>query len=205
MERSLIPIVGIHGSGKSRLGEQTAKKLSSEYSIEHISMGRVIRRIAGGAISSYFADVIKKHMLNQPHELIEDAIIHGILSETLDAYHDTQHLLIDGVPRTKAQAEDVDILAFQDDRRIAGILMTIISDEIAINRMLKRGPRGEYESDLSKYTAREKIETDKEYFKDMHLRSYFSEVPFVEIDTSGEKTDTVAQGVRTIQTLIIGD
>lgn len=202
MERNVIAIVGIHGSGKSRLAKNITQELQSTHSIDHLGVGDTIRKIGRGVIESCRSEEIRSH-LNSSHarHLIDDEIMYDVMSEAFSAYRGSDTILIDGFPRTSAQAEQLDTLSVLNACKIAGFIKTDTSDADAIMRMLRRGPR-DYEGFLMATDASERITQDRKHYDELNLPQHFPSLPIKIIDTSGAKEETTSVGLYTVKDML---
>lgn len=202
MERNVIAIVGIHGSGKSRLAKNIVQELQPTQSIDHLAVGDTIRKIGRGVIESCRSEEIRSH-LNSLHaqRLIDDEIIYDVMSEAFSAYRGSDTILIDGFPRTKVQAEQLDTLAILNSCKVAGFIRTDTTDMDATMRMIKRSPR-DYEGSLTVTAARERIDEDRELYSDMNLSLHYPDLPLEVIDTSGSKEDSTQAGLHIVKTML---
>lgn len=204
MERNIIAIIGVHGSGKSRLAKNVVERLQPTQSIDHLGVGDTIRKIGRGVIKSNQYEAIRDH-LNSPqaHQLLNDEIMYEVMQEAFSAYQSSDTILADGFPRTSAQADQLDTLAVLDSRKIAGFIMTNASDKDAIMRMISRGPR-DYEGSLSVSDALARVKHDRVLQNDMALPMHFPSLPFEVIDTSAstEVADSTRAGLRVVSNMI---
>ena len=103
-----LVILGRQGSGK---GTQSAR-LVDAYGIVHISTGDMLRSavVAGSDLGR------QARALMDAGELVSDEIMIGIVTERLAEADVVEHgFLLDGFPRTPAQAEALeDILVFKE-------------------------------------------------------------------------------------------
>lgn len=95
--RKTIVLLGAPGVGK---GTQ-AKRISEKYSLPHISTGDILRN----AVKEKTALGLKAKALMEAGELVSDEIICGIIKERLAKSDCKDGYLLDGFPRTNAQAE----------------------------------------------------------------------------------------------------
>lgn len=205
MERDIILISGMPGSGKSRLGKSLANELRTEMSIEHLSAGDLVRSIGRGAIRSYYSREVRNHLTSpNSQRLLPDAVMHRIIDEALSAHSTTDHLLLDGYPRTIDQLSDLDELARYDDRKQSGAILTDTSDDIAVMRMIKRSPR-DYEGSLTVEQAEQRIKLHNDNFTPVLQAFSKRDLPFKIIDSSGVKEDTNRAGLQALRGILAAD
>jgi adenylate kinase len=125
-----VLLLGVQGSGK---GTQ-AKRLASEYDISHLSTGDMLRKaIADGtALGRRVKPVLEAGDL-VPDDLMIELIRGRIQSpETADGF------ILDGFPRTMAQADALDAMLSEIDRPLSVVLELQVPDDVAIERLRKR-------------------------------------------------------------------
>jgi adenylate kinase len=118
-------LLGPPGAGK---GTQAAK-IAERYSLAHISTGDMLR----AEIASETPLGMKAKALIEAGELVPDEIITGMVENRIHMDDCVNGFLLDGFPRTIAQAES--LLEFSDVDR--AVCITVPDEEI-IGRMAKR-------------------------------------------------------------------
>ena len=122
-----ILILGVQGSGK---GTQ-AKRVAAEYGIAHVSTGDMLRAaIAEGSKLGRRVQPFLDSGRLVPDELIVDLIRERIAGE--------QGFVLDGFPRTMAQAVALDEMLREEARELDVVLELQVSDDVATARMLAR-------------------------------------------------------------------
>ena len=125
-----IVLLGAPGSGK---GTQ-AKKLSADRNIPHISTGDMLR--AAVAQGTRFGQKAKAIM--EAGQLVSDEIMLGIIAERLAEADAADGFILDGFPRTRQQAADLEELLDQLGVPLdAAILMDVVFD-ILMKRLTGR-------------------------------------------------------------------
>jgi adenylate kinase len=71
-------------------------------------------------------------------KLVPDEIIFKMVGEQLDKLREDEGFLLDGFPRSKAQAEQLELLLDQRHRVIASVVLLSIQDELLTNRLIGR-------------------------------------------------------------------
>jgi len=121
-------IFGSPGSGKGTQAELIAKK----YHLTHLSSGEILRQAVGSG-----SDLGREIQAYQAQgELVPDKLIIQIFQEHLASLN-RQDFILDGYPRTLAQASDLD--EFLKDNPITAVLNLQLPEEEAIQRILLRG------------------------------------------------------------------
>ena len=125
-----VLLLGVQGSGK---GTQ-AKRLASEYDIAHLSTGDMLRKaIADGTELGRRVKPILEAGDLVPDDLMIELIRGRVQSpETADGF------ILDGFPRTMAQADALDAMLSEIDRPLSVVLELQVPDDVAIERLRKR-------------------------------------------------------------------
>ncbi|MDY4811825.1 MAG: adenylate kinase [Muribaculaceae bacterium] len=127
-----IVIFGAPGSGKGTQSE----KLIERYGLHHISTGEVLRdHIARKTPIGQIA----KTYINQG-QLIPDSLMIRILEEIIENEPKAQKgVILDGFPRTIAQAEALDRFMAKHGREVKHVIGLEVPEDELIDRMIKRG------------------------------------------------------------------
>ena len=119
-------LLGAPGAGK---GTQ-AERLSKELSIPTISTGNILR----AAIKNGTPTGLKAKSFMDAGQLVPDEVIIGIITERLAEDDCANGYILDGVPRTIAQAEAIESAGIHFD----AVVSIEISDETIMERMSGR-------------------------------------------------------------------
>ena len=125
-----IVMLGAPGSGKGT----TAKILAKRLNLPHISTGDMFReQIKKGTELGKLADsYISKG------ELVPDELTINIVKDRL-TWEDTKNgVILDGFPRTKAQAEALDAILQEAGKKVDIVPELIVPDQVIIDRILNR-------------------------------------------------------------------
>jgi adenylate kinase len=123
-------LLGVQGSGK---GTQ-AKRLAAEYGLEHLSTGDMLRQaIADG---TELGRRVKPIL--ESGELVPDDLMIELIRERLQSPDAADGFILDGFPRTMAQADALDEMLSEIDRPLAVVLELQVPDDVAIQRLRKR-------------------------------------------------------------------
>ena len=125
-----IVILGPPGAGK---GTQAAK-MSAELGIPHIATGDIIR----AEIKAGTPFGLKVKSFNDRGELVPDAVIIERVCERLEEEDAAGGFVLDGFPRTLAQAEALDRMLSHLDRELSVVFHFRLPEELAEQRLFKR-------------------------------------------------------------------
>ena len=125
-----IVLLGAPGSGK---GTQ-AKMLMAERNIPHISTGDMLREAV--AAGTRFGQKAKTIM--EAGQLVSDDIMLGIISERLAQADAGDGFILDGFPRTRQQADDLDQLLRQLSAPLDAAILMDVDFDILMKRLTGR-------------------------------------------------------------------
>lgn len=179
-----VVLVGPPGAGK---GTQ-AIRLAESLRVPHISTGDLFRanlsrRTELGLAAQRFMDA---------GELVSDEVTVGMVADRL-ADPDTENgFILDGFPRTVAQAESLGALLARDDQELDAVVALEVPEDVVVARLLGRG-RGDDTEEVIR--RRQEI-----YRAETHplLRHYASRL--ITVDAVGEVeeiTERVLDALRT--------
>jgi adenylate kinase len=144
-----LVMLGRQGSGK---GTQ-CERLAEHCAIPHISTGEILR--AAVAAQTDLGQRAKATM--DAGDLVPDEIMLGIIEERLAQRDAANGFLLDGFPRTDAQAQGLDELLGED--RLGLVVNLDVPDEVVIERMLARGRADDTEEAIRRRLALYEEET----------------------------------------------
>src|SRR3954468_19255717 len=124
-----IILLGPPGAGK---GTQAAR-LQAERGMIQLSTGDMLREAR--ASGSPIGDKVKAIM--DAGELVSDAIVTALIGERLDTCTDCG-AIFDGLPRTKAQAEALDLLLAERGRTLDHVIELAVNDDELVKRITRR-------------------------------------------------------------------
>jgi adenylate kinase len=128
-ELNLI-LLGPPGAGK---GTQAAR-LTADFGLPHIATGEILR--AAVAEGSELGKAAEEYM--KEGKLVPDEIIIGVILERVEADDARDGFLLDGFPRTIAQADALDEELKKLDRRLTAALLIEVSDDEVVRRLAGR-------------------------------------------------------------------
>jgi adenylate kinase len=123
-------VLGPQGAGK---GTQ-AKHISSEYGVPHISTGDMFR--AAQAEGTDFGKRVGEIM--EAGQLVPDELTIAMIQDRLSQADAAKGFVLDGFPRTLAQAEALDEMLGEIGRALDAILFFDVPDSVGMERALKR-------------------------------------------------------------------
>jgi adenylate kinase len=123
-------ILGPPGAGK---GTQAAR-LAAHLGIRAISTGDIFR----AAIADQTPLGRKVRRLVEAGEYVPDEITNALVRARLAAPDAAQGVILDGFPRTLAQAAELDAILAFEDLGLDAVLELVIDPEIVVQRLLRR-------------------------------------------------------------------
>lgn len=123
-------LIGPPGAGK---GTQ-ARMLGEARSLVQLSTGDMLR--AAVAADTEVGNLAKEAM--EAGELVSDDIVIGIISERIDEPDCSTGFILDGFPRTVAQAEALDELLIQKNKTLDAVIEIKVDDERLVERITGR-------------------------------------------------------------------
>jgi adenylate kinase len=124
-----IILLGPPGAGK---GTQAAR-LQAERGMVQLSTGDMLRE----AVAAGTPVGLKAKAIMERGELVSDAIVSALIGERLDAAA-AQGAIFDGFPRTRAQAEALEILLAERGRRLDHVIELAVDEDELVKRIVGR-------------------------------------------------------------------
>ncbi len=126
----ILILLGPPGAGK---GTQ-AKLLAAEFKVPHISTGDMFRdhKARGTEIGK------KVQAIMDAGGLVTDDITNDMVKERLGRPDVAQGFILDGYPRTAAQAQYLDVLLHSMGRQITRCLSYEVAEDVLVDRMSGR-------------------------------------------------------------------
>lgn len=157
-----IIIFGPPGAGK---GTQ-AKKISKEYNIPHLSTGEIFR----SAIKNKTGLGKKVKVILDSGELVPDETVVDLVREELKKDKYNNGYILDGFPRTVAQAEAFANILESNNETLDTFLVLVVPEEELIRRILSRG---EGRTDDTEEGVKKRLQV---YYKETaHVFNYYKE------------------------------
>ncbi|MCM3790964.1 adenylate kinase [Domibacillus sp. 8LH] len=125
-----LVLMGLPGAGK---GTQ-AEKIVEKYGVPHISTGDMFR----AAMKDETELGLKAKSFMDKGELVPDEVTIGIVNERLAKADCEKGFLLDGFPRTVAQAEALEDILFGLNRKIDYVINVEVDQDILMARLTGR-------------------------------------------------------------------
>ena len=125
-----IVLLGAPGAGK---GTQAAK-LVEEFGTPHISTGDMLR--AAVKAGTELGKKAKSYM--DAGDLVPDDVIIGLVTERLSEPDTQKGFILDGFPRTSAQAVSLDAELSKLERPLTAALLIDVDSEVIVKRLTSR-------------------------------------------------------------------
>ncbi|MGD0992374.1 MAG: adenylate kinase [Gemmatimonadales bacterium] len=148
-----LMILGAPGSGKGTQGKLLAEHLA----VPEVSTGELLRAAVkqGTALGKQATTFMDRG------ELVPDDVILGLIREILDAGA-KRGMMMDGFPRTVAQAKAVDKLLAEKKAKVDRVVLLDVAEEELTKRLLARAAKeGRSDDNLESIRTRLKVYHDQ--------------------------------------------
>lgn len=125
-----VLLLGLQGSGK---GTQ-ARRIADEYGLANIGTGEMLRR----AIAARTELGLRVQPIVESGELVPDELMIAIIQARLEEDDAVDGFVLDGFPRTSAQALALDVMLAEVERSLSVVLEFQVPKRVAVERLLKR-------------------------------------------------------------------
>ncbi|HBI02725.1 MAG TPA: adenylate kinase [Paenibacillaceae bacterium] len=125
-----VILMGLPGAGKGTQGE----RIVEEFGIPHISTGDMFRAAIREQTEM---GLLAKSYMDQGL-LVPDEVVIGIVKERLNKPDCEQGFMLDGFPRTLAQAESLDTMLLQLGRQIDHVINIDVDRSLLLERLTGR-------------------------------------------------------------------
>jgi len=122
----ILILFGVPGVGKGTL----AALLEKEFNIPHISSGNILREL----VSNDIAGEDLKSLIHKG-ELVPDLLVYKLVGDRLKNKDCEKGFILDGFPRTIAQAEFLDKLLIHQNRKINKVIYFTAEESTIITRV----------------------------------------------------------------------
>jgi len=123
-------LLGPPGAGK---GTQ-AQRLVERHGIPQLSTGDMLR----AAVAAKTPVGVKAKAVMDAGELVSDAIVNAIVAERIDQADCANGFILDGYPRTLAQADALGDMLTERGQRIDAVIELTVNDDELVARIAKR-------------------------------------------------------------------
>mgnify|MGYP001271769550 CR=1 FL=1 len=166
-------LLGPPGAGK---GTQ-AQRLVQQHGIPQISTGDMLR--AAVAAGTPLGQQAKGLM--ERGELVPDALVIAIAQERLARSDVARGFVLDGFPRTVAQADALSVMLAQSGRGLRCCVSIVVDEEAVVARLLERA-KIEGRADDNEATIRERIRAAQEIERSVGICCFLGDGAIEEID-----------------------
>ena len=128
--RKIMILFGPPGAGKGTQAPRMVEALGTP----QLSTGDMLR----AAVKEESAVGIKAKAVMDAGELVSDAIVSAIIGERLDQLDPATGAIFDGYPRTEAQAEALDVLLTERERKLDYVIELKVDEEALVDRIVGR-------------------------------------------------------------------
>ena len=169
-------LFGPPGAGK---GTQ-ATAMVERYNLRHLSTGELLRKeIAEGTQLG-----LKAKSLIDAGSLVPDEVVEGMIDNAFKTTEGVSGFLLDGFPRTIAQAEALDKMLAASGEEVTSVISIMIPDEMIKERIRHRAAIEGRADDASDETVNNRIRTYHEKTEPL-VDFYRKAGKYVEIDGTG--------------------
>jgi adenylate kinase len=149
-----LMILGAPGSGKGTQGKLLAEHLK----VPEVSTGELLR--AAVKQGTALGKEAKKYM--DRGELVPDNVVLGLIEEILDSKEAARGVMMDGFPRTVAQAQAVDKLLGGKKAKVDRVVLLDVAEDELTRRLLARAAKeGRSDDNLESIKTRLKVYHDQ--------------------------------------------
>lgn len=123
-------LFGPPGAGKGT----HAGAISEKYNLKHLSTGELLRNeiAAGTQLGKQAKSLI------EAGSLVPDEVVEGMIASAFKSIKGYDGFLLDGFPRTIAQAEALDALLKKDGEEVTAVISIMIPDDLIRERIAHR-------------------------------------------------------------------
>ena len=184
-------LFGPPGAGK---GTQ-ATAMVEKYNLHHISTGALLRKeIASGSPLG-----MKAKELIENGCLVPDEVVEGMIESEFRTVKGVDGFLLDGFPRTLAQAEALDRLLAKTGESVTATVSIMIPDEMTMERIKGRALKEGRADDASEDIINNRISTYHKQTEPL-IEYYRNAGKYHEVDGTGN-IDEVREGVFSVMKL----
>lgn len=180
-------LFGPPGAGK---GTQ-ASRLCAAHGIPHLSTGEMLRAaVANGSDIGRRAKAVMDR-----GELVPDEVISGVIAARIEEADCASGFVLDGFPRTLAQAESLDRMLAAKGKGIDRVIVIKVDEEVLVERITKRAREaGAARSDDNPQVLRQRLAVYRDQTTPV-LPYYADRGMLAEVDGMGT-IDTVTRDIE---------
>lgn len=180
-------LFGPPGAGK---GTQ-ASAMVERYNLKHISTGELLRaEIAAGTELG-----LQAKSLIDNGSFVPDEVVEGMIANTFATIKDVDGFLLDGFPRTIAQAEALDKMLAATGESVTACVSLMIDDDLIRERIKHRAAIEGRADDADEATVTNRINTYHEKTEPL-IEYYRAKGKYVEINGNGGPGEAGILAVR---------
>jgi len=122
-----LVLLGPPGSGKGTQGE----RLQEDFELPYYATGDILR--AAVRDGTELGRTAQEYM--DRGDLVPDDVIVGVIAEKVGAHESGDGFILDGFPRTTAQAEALDAKLSELGRSLSGVILIDVGDDEVVRRL----------------------------------------------------------------------
>ena len=171
--------------------------ISEKYNLKHISTGELLRaEIAAGTELGQ-----KAKSLIAVGALVPDEVVEGMIENAFDTVKDVDGFLLDGFPRTLAQAEALDAILAKRGESVTAVVSIMIPDELIYKRIEGRALIEGRADDADRSVIKHRIDTYHSQTEPL-IAFYKEQGKYYEVDVTGETIEENRQRVLALMETI---
>lgn len=164
--------------------------ISEKYNLKHISTGELLRaEIAAGTELGQ-----KAKSLISVGALVPDEVVEGMIENAFDTIKGVDGFLLDGFPRTLAQAEALDSILAKRGESVTAVVSIMIPDELIYKRIEGRALIEGRADDADRSIIKHRIDTYHSQTEPL-IAFYKEQGKYYEVDVTGDTIEENRQRV----------
>ena len=164
--------------------------ISEKYNLKHISTGELLRaEIAAGTELGQ-----KAKSLISVGALVPDEVVEGMIENAFDTIKGVDGFLLDGFPRTLAQAEALDAILAKRGESVTAVVSIMIPDELIYKRIEGRALIEGRADDADRSIIKHRIDTYHSQTEPL-IAFYKEQGKYYEVDVTADTIEENRQRV----------
>ena len=164
--------------------------ISEKYNLKHISTGELLRaEIAAGTELGQ-----KAKSLISVGALVPDEVVEGMIENAFDTIKGVDGFLLDGFPRTLAQAEALDAILAKRGESVTAVVSIMLPDELIYKRIEGRALIEGRADDADRSIIKHRIDTYHSQTEPL-IAFYKEQGKYYEVDVTGDTIEENRQRV----------